>query len=108
MDWNALIEERLAALRELYNEFYQEWEQAEENFYTEILLKMAEDGEINEAENKLFALMEEETKNAYINVGCSFYSTLQRMNEEELEFCGFSREEIADGLKDIMVLYCLM
>lgn len=67
---------------------------------TEELLKMTDDGRINEAENRLFYIVEdgntEDLKMALI-----FYSHLNEKSDEFLEANSFSRGEIRTGLRDI-------
>lgn len=66
---------------------------------TEELLKMTDDGRINEAENRLFCLIEdgnaEDMKMALV-----FYAHLNEKDDEFLEEHDFGRDEIRAGLKD--------
>ena len=65
------------------------------------LTALADAGEINEAENRLYGLMEtgggEELEMALI-----FYSHLNEKSNDFLEAHDFSREEIKAGLEDAM------
>ena len=74
---------------------------AERRCALEELLNLTDRGEINEAENRLYGLMEtgggEELERALI-----FYSHLNEKSNDFLEAHDFSREEIKAGLEDAM------
>lgn len=63
------------------------------------LLKMVEDGDINAAENLLFEHLDAEPRHTLLEVAIRFYSRLNTLDDEQLERCDYSREEIADGLR---------
>ena len=67
---------------------------------TEELLKMTDDGRINEAEDRLFCVLEpgngEDLKMALV-----FYAHVNEKTDAFLEAHGFSRAEIHTGLRDI-------
>ncbi len=70
------------------------------------LRRMIDNGQINEAEDRLFDLAEnaawdEEQKAALI---ISFYDYLNGKKDEFLHRNGFSRDEIAEGLEDALKL----
>lgn len=76
-------------------------EEKEKNDY---LLKMIDEGQINEAEEILFDLLENtawDDKQKAILAIC-FYDHVNEKEDEFLEKAGFSREEIISGLEDAM------
>ena len=76
-------------------------EEKEKNDY---LLKMIDEGQINEAEEILFDLLENtawDDKQKAILAIC-FYDHVNDEEDEFLEKAGFSREEIISGLEDAM------
>ena len=70
----------------------------------DLLARMIDEGQINEAEDRLFDLLEnderEDRKKAALAL--SFYDHLNEKDDEFLEKAGFSREEIIRGLEDAM------
>lgn len=70
----------------------------------ETLCAMADRGEINEAENILYEELEEGNLE-YLKMAVLFYEHLNKMNNEYLEKCDYSRQEVADGMKQIMKRY---
>lgn len=70
------------------------------------LIKKANAGYINEAENELFDLIETRTMDNFL-VGLSFYSHLNEMDNDFLLANGFSREEVREGLKSLVAVYGL-
>jgi len=67
------------------------------------LNEMLGEGNINGAEDLLF----EEIKpndTSYLLLAVDFYQRLNNKSDDELEYCGFSRGEIEDGLAEIMRL----
>ena len=71
---------------------------------TEDLLRKIDDGNINEAENELFELVEEKTKDGLLT-GIIFYSHLNDKDDDFLESNGFSREEVEDGIRHLLSEY---
>lgn len=69
------------------------------------LTELIESGDINEAENLLFDAFESIDSDNLIGVAMDFYNRLNDLTDEELEKQSFSRQEIADGIKDIAVIY---
>lgn len=70
------------------------------------MLKNAEIGNINEAENKLFELIENRTMDSLL-AGLIFYSYLNEKDDDYLEINGFSRDEVEDGIKYLLSEYGL-
>lgn len=70
------------------------------------LLDMIGAGNIDEAENMLYGILEE---NSYQNleIALLFYSHLNDLSEEYLSEHDFSHEEIKDGLTDLVSRYGL-
>ena len=56
---------------------------------------------VNEAEDLLFSSLDPQDAN-YMRLAVDFYSNLNNMSDDELEACDFSREEIEEGLQDLM------
>lgn len=59
------------------------------------------DGKICEAENLLYENENDNDPN-FLALALDFYQTLAKMSDEELERCNFSRQEVYDGLKEIL------
>lgn len=70
------------------------------------LLKEIDRGNINEAENKLSELMENRTMNSLLT-GIVFYSYLNEKDDDYLENNDFSRDEVEDGIKNLLSEYGL-
>ena len=73
---------------------------AEQLQTTEALLKMSDDGRINEAENRLFCVVEEGSTED-LKMALVFYAHLNEKSDTFLEEHSFSRQEIRSGLRDI-------
>ena len=76
----------------------------------ERLIKLIGDLKIDEAENLLFEKIDEELEtgapgNGYLEVALDFYSRLNELSNQTLEDCGFEREEIDDGIREVSRLY---
>lgn len=71
--------------------------------YKEIQLLIKQD-EICKSENLLFQNLDENNID-YLKLALDFYQTISKLNDEKLEKCNFSREEIAEGLHDILEIY---
>jgi len=65
------------------------------------LKNMVEKRQINEAENLLFDEISD-TSMEDLSLAVNFYSKLNALSDEELEKAHYSREEITQGLHDIM------
>jgi len=67
---------------------------------------MLDDGNINEAEDLLFeAINPNDTK--YLLLAVDFYQRLNNKSDDELEDCGFSRNEVEDGLAEVVDIFGL-
>lgn len=64
------------------------------------LLTMVNDGQINEAENLLYESFDQNSKKDVENA-ILFYSYLNELDNDYLEKCNYSREEIELGIKEI-------
>lgn len=69
-----------------------------------MLKRMCLAGQINQAENMLFDAVEENPTEDYFYVALDFYKELSNMSDSELEKNDFSREEIKNGMQDIINL----
>lgn len=81
-------------------------ERAEEKAALEALLDMIDEGRIDEAENKIYEATESLDKNA-LKMALLFYSYLNDKSDEFLEEHNFSRNEVKQGLMDIVSRYGL-
>lgn len=79
-------------------------EQEEQRQKLQWLLQMSHEGNINDAENEIYEILEggdqEDMKLAIL-----FYSGLNEMSEEFLNEYDFSKEEVKDGLKMVLNKY---
>ena len=64
------------------------------------VMKLAEEGKINEAENELYEGMVEENVD-YLELALTFYLYLNDMDGDFLDDNGYSREEVLEGMKDL-------
>lgn len=69
------------------------------------LMSRIKKGEINEAENMLFEAVQKNPNNALLEIALDFYNTLGEMPDEFLSDNNFSREEVCQGLCDILKIY---
>ncbi|MCL1858886.1 MAG: DUF6483 family protein [Oscillospiraceae bacterium] len=74
------------------------------------LLELIDDGDINKAENLLFEKIEAELEEnpggrEYLEVAIDFYARLNELSTRFLDDCGFEREEIDEGLKEVSEIY---
>lgn len=73
-----------------------------EGFLFHRLIKLVNEGKINEAENMLYSEKEKRYADLdYIKIGIAFYTELEALSDERLCECNFTREEIANGLNDL-------
>jgi len=72
----------------------------------ERLIRLADEGQIGLAEDRLFGLMEGGGEEA-LKAALLFYAHLNDMTDEFLEAHDFSREEVRTGLEDTAELYGL-
>lgn len=63
-------------------------------------VKMADDGDVNGAENLFFSRMDV-TDTGYLEAGLAFFHHLSEFGDERLEQYGYSPEEIVDGIRDL-------
>jgi len=66
--------------------------------------EMLHDGNINEAENLLFSELDTGNMN-YLLLAIDFYQKLNDKSDAELESSDFTREEIEEGLNNILKLF---
>ena len=81
------------------------FEYLSENYLPYRLRKLVGEGKINEVENELFELIESEPKVEYLAAAFEFYRTLSELDPRYLKQCGFSEDEILEGLSDIKRIY---
>lgn len=79
-------------------------ETAEEKETFHVLLDMVDEGNINEAENRLYEFLQEDSEK-YLRTAILFYAHLNDKSDEFLEGHGYSREEIGQGLKNLAERY---
>lgn len=65
---------------------------------------LVREGRINDAENYLYDLIED-MQMEYLKVGILFYDGLNELDNKTLERMDYSREEISDGLKNLLEQY---
>lgn len=70
------------------------------------LLKKIDGGNINEAENEISEMTDNTTKDNLL-AGIIFYSYLNEKDDDYLESHDFSREEVEDGIKNLLSKYGL-
>lgn len=77
---------------------------AEEKQTLESLLDLVDAGRIDEAENRIFEITENLDKSNF-EIALLFYSYLNDKSDDFLEENNFSRDEVKQGLKDIVSRY---
>ena len=65
------------------------------------LRNLIRERKICEAENMLFENIDADNKE-YLALALDFYQTINQMTDDELEAHNFSKQEINDGIEDIM------
>lgn len=78
----------------------------EERKVLDNLLNLVDNGDINEAENKICELTSDGNM-GNLKIALLFYSYLNDKTDDFLEENNFSREEIKEGLKDVISKYGL-
>lgn len=68
------------------------------------MLTFLEKGDINSAENLLFERLDTSDM-GYLEAGLAFYHRLTDLDDDYLESCNYSREEILDGLKELSEMF---
>lgn len=81
-------------------------EKSEEKEILDSFLNMIDNGRINEAENKIYEMTENLDKNN-LEIALLFYSYLNDKSDEFLEEHNFSRDEVMQGLKEMISKYGL-
>ena len=76
---------------------------SEDGLYSRIL-KMADAGQINEAENLLWEALEEKSAD-HLETGLAFYYHINEFEDEFLLANHYSRDEIRDGLRNMLREY---
>lgn len=71
--------------------------------YKKIKSLLLED-KICESEDLIFKNLDRNNKD-YLKLAIDFYSTINKYNDKRLGACNFSREEIIDGLKEVLSIY---
>lgn len=74
-----------------------------ETYYRK-LRKLAEEGRINEAENRLSELLDGKNQEAF-QMALLFYDYLNTFSDEKLEQADYSREEIQEGVLEAAKTY---
>ena len=74
------------------------------------LLALINEGKLNEAENLLFEkiyaeLEENPDKKEYLEVAIDFYARLNELSNKILDECGFERDEINEGMREVADIY---
>ena len=68
------------------------------------LKELVDNKKINDAENYLFDKLNENNKKDFIS-GMAFYKYLNEKDDEFLENCDYSREEVLEGMADLSKKY---
>lgn len=76
-----------------------------ENYLPYRLHRLVDEGDINEAENELFEAIEEHPRKEYLSAAFEFYRHLSELDPVYLKQCGFSEEEILEGLAEVKRIY---
>lgn len=83
-------------------------EGTDRDFYQQLCL-LAEEGKINQAENMLYENLESEGPETggleNLKLALAFYDYLNGKDNDFLDSHDFSREEVVEGIKDVMKLY---
>ena len=61
-------------------------------------------GRLDEAENELFVRLNREDRHV-LEVALDFYDQLNELSDQQLATGGFSREEVEQGLADVLAFY---
>ena len=77
----------------------EDYTEADKLFST--VMKLAEEGKINEAENRLYDLLEDKDPDA-LKIALAFYDHMNGFDTEFLDEADYSREEIRDGICDVL------
>lgn len=74
----------------------------------ESMLARIRELDINGAENELYELLEDGLTPGKLKLALWFYTQLRSLSDEVLEKADFSREEIDEGLEDVLKMYNIM
>lgn len=74
--------------------------------YTKELFTMVDSGEINDAENKLYDLLDINDMET-LKVALLFYSKISKIDDDTLDDYDFSKEEVKAGLRDVASMFSL-
>ena len=80
--------------------------EAESRETLDILLDLVDNGDINEAENRVYELISDGSMQS-LQVALFFYACLNDKTDDFLEENGFSRREIKEDLEEIVTRYGL-
>jgi len=69
--------------------------------YKKLLTGMMEAGQLGEAEDYLYEVLEQNSGPLFLGLALWFYEQLSALSDEALEAADYSRDEIAQGLKDV-------
>lgn len=70
-----------------------------------MIKKYISEGQINKAEDMLFEAIEERRSPRNLELAVFFYETISKWDQEKLDKCSFSKEEIVEGLNEVRNLY---
>ena len=70
------------------------------------LVRLINDGKINEAEDLLFQSLDPNNQDMLL-LAVDFYQRLNALGDPALQACGFSRQEILDGMQEVQRIYGL-
>jgi len=84
-------------------ELMDETDYTKTDLYYKELLELLNSSKINEAENLLFERIESSDMN-YLMIALDFYDRLNKLSDEQLEKSNFPRDEIKDGLEDVLIM----
>lgn len=70
----------------------------------ELLIKLANSGKINEAENLLYNRLDTNDIEQ-VNIAIAFYEHINGFTDEFLKQCAYTRDEIIQGLYDLAKIY---
>lgn len=68
------------------------------------IIRLLEKNKICEAENLIFKNIKEENLE-YLKLAIDYYTRINEFSDEQLAICNFSRDEIVEGLKEILEIY---
>lgn len=102
--------ETAALARIIFRKTSPQYELPEENKYTAAddlyarLMRMADAGEINKAENMLYQEMDQGDQ-TYLEMGIGFYEHINEYEDEFLTKHDYTRAEISEGIKQLLGEY---